>query len=102
MIRTNIGKDYITMRINPINRIQKRKVKKHLEKVINTLADVEESFLTKLFDSSNTMNYWMLYSNHAITWMLNCQKLHDLGYEKYCEIQRLYFSEQYKPIENHA
>lgn len=82
-----------------IDRSYKRKLKEEFITLSNNLEKINTSFITHLFESES-YSYQELYTFHLNKWKHYCDYIKYVIKPKYIEINNLWFSEQYKPLEN--
>lgn len=91
----------IELLVTPTNmdRSLKRKVKDEFILLSNNLEKINTSFIYNLFENEK-YSYQELYTFHLNKWKHYCDYIKYVLKPKYIQINHLWFSEQYKPIEN--
>lgn len=110
--RDKEGKPYLDELFTPkslFSRQDRRQAVFEYEKLFEILAEIEANFRESLFKPDDlvdnvyySFHYDWFYQQHLEAFIRNCDWIEKNIKPKYWAINRNYFEQQYKPLENHG
>lgn len=110
--RDKEGKPYLEELFTPkslFSRQDKRQAVFEYEKLFEILAEIEADFRESIFKDGEVIDgieyvihYDWFYQQHLETFIFYCDWIEKNIKPKYWNINRNYFEQQYKPLENHG
>lgn len=89
----------VVVKFPPVNRSQKRRVKKAYIKVATVFATIENTFLTDIFLAHPNNTYEDIYRMYLQFWQEYEDSLRSEGWLKLVRVNQDYFVSRYYPIE---
>ena len=87
----------ITIRLEPINRQQKRVMDREYQSAIRHLLNTECNFLSQLFNEGDNNSYDALYTFYHNQYTNNVRHTMNVIKPKFIEVNKFYFADTYKP-----